>query len=70
MNHDPDWGHLRLTVDTPQDLDLIRAVAAHFDFTDDFSLEEIVDYLHQHPELLSLNADVAHNPYNSVDRRP
>lgn len=70
VNHEPDWGHLRLTVDTPQDLDLIRAIAAHFDFTDDFSLEEIVDYLHQHPELLSLNADVAHNPYNSVDRRP
>jgi len=66
---EPDLGHLRLTVDIPEDLELIRRIYAHFDNTDDFSLDEILAFLDKHTELLKLNADVAHKGYRDVDNR-
>ncbi|MDH3942532.1 MAG: glycosyltransferase family protein [Anaerolineae bacterium] len=65
----PDYGHLRWTVDTRQDLDLVRQIAAHFDGRDDFSWKEILALYEKHPELAVVNEDVRHKDYREVDDR-
>ena len=69
VDHDPDWGSLRLTVDTPEDLEMVREVFAHFGNTDEFTMDEMVTLLESHPELSELNAAVKHKSFNDVDDR-
>jgi spore coat polysaccharide biosynthesis protein SpsF len=69
VDHTPDLGHLRLTVDTSEDLQLIRLIVEHFGATNDFSLTEVVDFLENHPELLQINALVDHKAFIDVDER-
>jgi spore coat polysaccharide biosynthesis protein SpsF len=69
VDHEPDLGHLRLTVDTPDDLALIRRIYAYFENTDDFSLDEVLALLEQHPELLQINASVEHKGFKDIDQR-
>ena len=69
VDQEPDLGHLRLTVDTPEDLALIRKIYQHFDNRDDFSLNDILDLLNKSPDLLAINADVKHKDYQEVDDR-
>ncbi|PRQ08740.1 3-deoxy-manno-octulosonate cytidylyltransferase [Enhygromyxa salina] len=52
----PDLGHLRLTVDTPADLELVDAVVRALG--DDASTQAIASWLAAHPEVAALNADV------------
>jgi spore coat polysaccharide biosynthesis protein SpsF len=51
-----ELGHLRLTVDTPADLELVDAVVRALG--PDASTEAIAAYLAAHPEVARLNADV------------
>jgi spore coat polysaccharide biosynthesis protein SpsF len=54
-----DNSDLRLTVDEPRDLELIRAIYAHFgDDTDNTDYRSIVEFLRLHPDIAGLNADV------------
>ena len=69
VDHEPDLGHLRLTVDTSEDLELIRRIFAHFEYSNDFTLDDILALLDQHPELLKLNAGVEHKGYKDIDDR-
>ena len=69
VDHHPDLGHLRLTVDTPEDLALIRQIFAHFEGNDEFSTQEILQLFKQHPELQLINASVTHKTYTDVDPR-
>lgn len=69
VDHHPDIGHLRLTVDTPEDLQLTREIYSRFDNSDDFTLTEVLRLLDQHPELLQINASVVHKNYKEVDER-
>ena len=59
LNHDPDYGTLRWTVDTPEDLEFIREVFARFD-NDDFTWHDILTLLEREPELAKINADIHH----------
>ena len=59
VNHVPDYGSLRWTVDTPEDLAFIREVFARFDH-DDFGWQDILALLEKEPELANINADVHH----------
>ncbi len=59
FNHHPDYGDLRWTVDTPEDLEFIRQVFARFD-NDDFGWHDILSLLEKEPELAKINADVHH----------
>ena len=56
----PGWVRpaYRLTVDTPEDLRLVRAVYAHFDGRDDMPLDEITGLLDGRPDLVALNAGI------------
>jgi spore coat polysaccharide biosynthesis protein SpsF len=69
VDHDPDYGHLRWTVDTPQDLQLVRRIAEHFSSRMDFSWLEILDFTQSHPELSSINADVRAKQTFETDER-
>jgi len=69
VNHEVDYGALRWTVDTPEDLELVRQIFAHFHSRDDFSWLEIVELFERHPELAQVNARVRHKVYNEIDDR-
>ncbi|WP_114781613.1 cytidylyltransferase domain-containing protein [Botryobacter ruber] len=52
-----DASHYRITLDTPEDLLLIRALLENFQ-ADCLGAEEIIQLLDEHPELAQLNAAV------------
>jgi spore coat polysaccharide biosynthesis protein SpsF len=52
-----DLSHMRWTVDTPEDLDLIRRIYEHFGH-DRFSWREVLALLERNPEWLAVNRDV------------
>lgn len=69
IKHEPDYGHLRWTVDTPEDLVLLRQIVSHFNGRDDFSWKEVLALIESHPELSEINAKVIHKDYREVDAR-
>jgi spore coat polysaccharide biosynthesis protein SpsF len=69
LNHTPDYGSLRWTVDTPADLEFIRQVFGHFQGQSDFSWWDILALLQKEPGLASINADVRHKSAFDVDQR-
>jgi spore coat polysaccharide biosynthesis protein SpsF len=69
INHEPNYGHLRWTVDTPEDLALIRQIYACFDGKDDFSWLEVLDLFNRDPALAEINAHVSPKRVDQVDER-
>ncbi len=70
VHHDPDYGALRWAVDTPEDLEAMRQVYAHFGGRDDFSWKDVLQLYQQRPELSQINAGVKHKSLYDVDLRP
>ncbi len=69
LNHSPDHGSLRWTVDTHQDLDFVRQIYTHLPGTASFSWQAVLSLLDEHPELISINAEVEHKSAFDVDKR-
>lgn len=69
VNTQPDFGHLRWTVDTPQDLEVIQRVFTLFEGRDDFNYAELLALFANHPELQAINAGVPHKTYKDHDTR-
>ncbi|MBS1250405.1 MAG: 3-deoxy-manno-octulosonate cytidylyltransferase [Chloroflexi bacterium] len=69
VDYEQDLGHLRWTVDTPADLDLIREVAVHLGGRDDFSWLDVLALLERKPELNEINAHVDHKNVHDIDER-
>lgn len=69
VDHVPDLSRYRLTVDTPEDLSLIRVIYEHFGGTDEFSMGDMIAILDEHPEWLTINAAVVHKDYRETDTR-
>jgi len=69
LHHTTDFGDYRWTVDTPEDLEFMRQVYSHFDGRDDFTWKEVLDLVHDHPELAKINAGVEHKTLKDVDKR-
>jgi spore coat polysaccharide biosynthesis protein SpsF len=69
VNHEVNYGTLRWTVDTADDLELVRQVYTHFPGRDDFSWLEVLDLFERQPELAQINAGVQHKDYRQVDSR-
>jgi spore coat polysaccharide biosynthesis protein SpsF len=65
----PDYGHLRWTVDTPEDLEVVRRVYDHFAGRDDFGYAELIELFEQHASLARINAAVQHKSLTEVDAR-
>lgn len=67
VNHEPDYGEYRWTVDTPEDLALLRQVYLRFSGRDNFSWLEVLELFKREPELAKINAGVAHKNYQDVE---
>jgi spore coat polysaccharide biosynthesis protein SpsF len=68
IKHQPDYGQYRWTIDTPEDLELLRKVAAYFK-NDQFSWKEVLALFETQPELAQINAAVPHKNVRDVDTR-
>lgn len=69
VNYKTDLGALRWTVDTAEDLDLLRRIYAFFGGRDDFSWLDVLDLVQRYPDLGQINADVRHKDYRQTDHR-
>jgi spore coat polysaccharide biosynthesis protein SpsF len=69
INHDPDEGRHRWTVDTPEDLEFIRQVFARFPGEDYFGWEEVLSLIASEPELELINTTAIAKDYRDVDRK-
>lgn len=65
----PSYAHFRWTVDTPEDLDVIRLIYQAFNNRDDFSLLELISLYEKNPEWHALSATVKHKSYLDIDKR-
>lgn len=66
FKQEPSYGHLRWTVDTAEDLELARRIAAEFP-DDTFSWRDILALFERKPELAQINAGVQHKHYRDAD---
>lgn len=69
LHHTTDFGDYRWTVDTPEDLEFMRQVYSRFDGQDDFSWKEVLDLVHDEPQLMQINANVKHKTLKDIDTR-
>jgi spore coat polysaccharide biosynthesis protein SpsF len=69
LEHDPDYGELRWTVDTAEDLKLLRQIFARFSGSDAFTWEDVLRLVENEPELTEINAGVRHKIGTEVDAR-
>ena len=53
-----DYSRYRWTLDTREDLELLRAIYSRFDGRDDFSWQEVLCLMEREPELADLNSQV------------
>ncbi len=70
LNHLPDYGSKRWTVDTEEDLALMQRVYAHFEGRDDFSWQDVLSLFEREPELADINSKVVHKSAFDTDARP
>ena len=69
VNHEPDYGYLRWTVDTPTDLEVIRRIYSHFAGRVDFSWREILALVQSEPGLSALNAGIYHKDFRESEQK-
>jgi spore coat polysaccharide biosynthesis protein SpsF len=69
VDHEPNLGHLRWTVDTPEDLAVLREIYASFNNRDDFSMAELLEQTRIHPGWQEMNANIYHNSFLDTDNR-
>jgi len=69
LNHVPDLGAYRWTVDTPEDLEFMRQVFARFGGRDDFSWTDMLQLVEREPQLTLINAGVQHKTLRDHDER-
>jgi spore coat polysaccharide biosynthesis protein SpsF len=69
LNHTTDFGDYRWTVDTPEDLEFMRQIYNRFDGRDDFTWQQVLDLVHNEPELMHINAGVKHKTLKDIDTR-
>jgi hypothetical protein len=47
----------------------MRQVYGRFDERDDFSWREVLDLVHNEPQLMQINAGIRHNTLKDIDKR-
>jgi len=68
LHAEADWGALRWTVDTPEDLRLVQSVVARLG-EEGLAWQRIVALLQADPDLARLNAHIRHKSHRDVDDR-
>jgi spore coat polysaccharide biosynthesis protein SpsF len=69
INTSPDYGALRWTVDTPEDLEFMQSLFTLLSDEESFTWQDVLEVTRLHPELEAINADVQHKVFNDVDER-
>jgi spore coat polysaccharide biosynthesis protein SpsF (cytidylyltransferase family) len=69
VNHDIDVGALRWTVDTPEDLELVRQIFARFPGRQNFSWLEVLALFEREPDLADVNAHIKAKDFHQSDDR-
>jgi len=67
IHHHPDYGSQRWTVDTPEDFEFISNLYEYLGGRQDFSWQDILEIVKNKPALTTLNRDVDHKDYRSID---
>jgi spore coat polysaccharide biosynthesis protein SpsF len=67
LNHDPDYGDLRWTVDTRDDLTLLRQIFTHFSGCETFSWQDILALFEREPDLGRINSAVRHKDFRESE---
>jgi spore coat polysaccharide biosynthesis protein SpsF len=68
LHHTPDHGQLRWTVDTPEDLELVRKIVTNFP-DDTFSWLDVLKLVQKYPELTRINDQIQHKTHLDIDSR-
>ncbi len=69
LNYKQDYGDLRWTVDTPEDLAMVRQLYSFLNNKTGFSWLDVLHIFLEHDELQQINATVNHKDYRAVDER-
>ena len=69
LHHQPDYGSLRWTVDTSEDLAFAREIFTRLGNQTDFTWYDVLEIVQKHPELAQINATVRHKTMTDVDER-
>jgi spore coat polysaccharide biosynthesis protein SpsF len=66
LDAEEDYGALRWTVDTPQDLEFVRQVVSRLDRDGRFGWRDVLAIVQAEPALALINADVPHKTHRDV----
>ena len=66
LDAERDYGDLRWTVDTPEDLEFVRQVYAHLGARSDFGWRDVLALVQAEPALAQINAQVQHKTHRDV----
>jgi spore coat polysaccharide biosynthesis protein SpsF len=69
VHYRQDYGNLRWTVDTPEDLHMIRQLYNYLKDKVDFSWLDVLEVYQEHAELQQINIGINHKDYRAVDER-
>lgn len=75
LHHAPDYGSLRWTVDTPEDLAFIREIFARLGVNPlkggkpNFTWYDVLEIVQKNPELAEINAGIRHKTMTETDNR-
>lgn len=69
LQHEVDFGQMRWTLDTPEDLALLREVIALLNGRNDFSWLEVLQLFQKNPELAKINSAVKHKSLYDVEKK-
>jgi spore coat polysaccharide biosynthesis protein SpsF len=69
VHYKQDYGSLRWTVDTPEDLNMVRQLYSYLKGETVFSWLDVLEVFQAHAELQQINAGVNHKDYRATDAR-
>jgi len=69
VDYEKDYGEMRWTVDTPQDLELVRQIFARLGENRAFTWLDVLELFKREPQLALINSQVMHKTYLDVDER-
>ena len=69
IDYDVDYGSMRWTVDTKEDLDFVRQVYSYLKKREDFSWLDVLELMKNQPKLAEINRGVTHKSYLDVDNQ-
>jgi spore coat polysaccharide biosynthesis protein SpsF len=69
LQHQPDYGSLRWTVDTPEDLTFMREIFARLKEKPNFTWYDVLKIIQKEPHLAEINAGIRHKTMTETDQR-